>query len=138
MPANYTKKKRIGAVFRSGGALLANAFNQNGVFTSARQTITAGGAWTINHGLTVAPTSWHAFLVCTTANLNYSVNDVVPINPHQNGSTSNGQSIVADATSISVRYGSTADAYELLAKTTGTRTAITAGSWALVLRASIK
>lgn len=107
------------------------------VFTSANQTITSGGLLTLAHGLGVTPTLFYPFLVCTTADAGYAVNDVIPVNPHLNVDSVNGrgQAIYADATNVYVRFGNAASAYNILNKTTGAGATITNTSWRLIIRA---
>lgn len=112
--------------------------NFSNSFESAEQTITAAGSLTIAHGLGVKPKLIQCFLVCKTANLNYSVNDEVLINPHfneRNAAGTQGMALVSDATNINVRYGDQANIFALINKTTGAGADITAGSWRMVLRA---
>jgi hypothetical protein len=106
-------------------------------FVSAQQTITAGGALTIAHGLGARPTIFQLELVCATAENGYSIADIVPIMGVDWGDTSRGLVITADATNIFVRYGATATTFALPNKTTGTGTALTNANWRLVIRAKL-
>lgn len=112
----------------------------SGTFTSAEQTITAGGSLQIPHGLGAKPTRFECFLVCKTAEGGYSINDEVPVNPHlmgDGGGGSRGQAIVADATNINVRFGSDSAVYNLLNFGTGARFNITPANWKWIVRARI-
>lgn len=94
---------------------------QADIFVSTDQTITLAGALTLAHGLGVAPRLWSVVFVCTTAELGYSIGDVV--------STGSAQvpAIWPDATNLNVRYSNTA--LSIAHKTTGVVTAITAANW---------
>lgn len=94
---------------------------QADIFVSADQTITLAGALTLAHGLGVAPRLWSVVYVCTTAELGYSIGDVV--------STGSAQmpAIWPDATNLNVRYASAA--VSICHKTTGALTAITSENW---------
>ena len=99
-------------------------------FTSTDQTITAAGALTLAHGLGVVPVFMTMQLVCTVAELNYSINDVV------DGSNSNTvTSVVMDATNLNVRYSTPATNYQLPNKTTGAVAAITLADWKMRFKA---
>lgn len=108
-------------------------------YTSANQTITAAGALTLAHGLGAKPTLVSASLVCVIAELGYAVGDEVMINSALNddGSNRRGLSLVPDATTISVRYGSGASSVVLtiIRADTGDRAPITSANWRLVVRA---
>lgn len=106
-------------------------------FASPEQTITAAGALSLAHAMAVAPKLIVAELVCKVAEQGYSINDVLAIGvgliPH---STANrGVSVVSDSTNLSVRYGSDANTFAAVNKTTGAIAALTNASWRLVLRA---
>ena len=107
-------------------------------FISEEQTITAAGALTISHGLGASPSLIQLRLICKTANLNYSVDDEVIINPASNDANSTaarGISTVLDATNIDLRYGSNANTFVVFDKTTGVANAITNANWKLIVRA---
>ncbi|MER9755406.1 hypothetical protein NKJ46_18450 [Mesorhizobium sp. M0166] len=101
-------------------------------FESAQQTITNAGALTLAHGLGVQPKLYIALLQCATAELGYSIGDEIPLSSEN--SSNKGVSMVADATSINVRFGSTT--MSILNKTTGGGNgAFTNANWRLVVRA---
>ena len=111
-----------------------------GVFTggydSGEQTITAGGALTLAHGLGQAPTLVTGFLVCKTAEIGYSVGDVLLVSMQmENLAGDRGASITVDATNINVRYGSNSAVFSVLRKDTGARTSITPANWKFIVRA---
>ncbi|MER9178932.1 hypothetical protein [Mesorhizobium sp. M0767] len=105
-------------------------------FESAQQTITAVGALTIAHGLGVQPKLISVVLQCTTAELGFSINDEVFVNPGISGDANprGGVAIVPDATNLNVRFAPS-QVFNLIHKTTGVITAITPASWRFVVRA---
>lgn len=103
-------------------------------YTSADQTLTAAGLLTLAHGLGAAPALIQLYLKCSTAVLNYSVGDMVPV-----GITlSNFNALCTltfDSTNVYVRFASTLSLY-LPDKTTGSvATVLTTSNWKLVVRA---
>lgn len=107
-------------------------------YESAQQTITAGGALTLAHGLGVAPKLYLPFLVCTVADNGFSVGDEVSANPMVNSAGNNfaqGLAIVPDATNLNVRFGSNSNVFASFNKGTGALVALTVTSWKLVVRA---
>jgi hypothetical protein len=93
------------------------AFN---TFVSADQTITTSGALTLAHGLGVAPRMTFVSLVCQTAELGYSVGDIVQLE-------GDNTSCVPDATNLNIRYKNSA--LGVIHKTTGALSSITAANW---------
>ena len=93
------------------------AFN---TFVSTDQTITQAGALTLAHGLGAAPRMTFVSLVCQTAELGYSVGDVV----QQEGDAA---SCVPNATNLNIRYKNLA--LGVIHKTTGVLTSATAANW---------
>ena len=105
-------------------------------FTSAAQTITAAGSLTLAHGLGVTPAKVWAHLKNTTAELNYSQNDLVPIYPTGNaGGLNVGFQCVADSSNLNIRFGSTASSFQILNKTTGAVGNITNANWQIIFYA---
>lgn len=86
-----------------GGLPIKNAY------VSAQQTITAGGALTLAHGLGVKPDLVTASIVCVTAENGYAVGYEVPLPVTSfigdGAGTTSGWTVVADATNINVRFG---------------------------------
>jgi hypothetical protein len=115
---------------------LLAALGFSAYFQSTAQTITAGGALTIAHGLGRKPILAQFYLVNTTGELGYSIGDEVYIgNAHSSTTADNyGLSYTPDATNINIRYGSNANVFRLINKTTGAGIAITAANWTLVVR----
>lgn len=104
-------------LYVQGSAVLKQA----DIFVSADQTITLAGSLTLAHGLGAAPRLWSVVFVCVTAELGYSIGDVV--------STGSAQvpAIWPDATNLNARYSNTA--VSIAHKTTGVLTAITSANW---------
>lgn len=111
------------------------------VFTSANQTITAGGLLTLAHGLGVAPSTDDIipFIYCNTAEHGYSIGNTIPVNPHLNtdSTAGRGQVISADATNVYVRFGNAANTYSILNKTTGANANITNANWRFIIKVKI-
>lgn len=125
---------RCVAYNRRSGLPLVSAIGAE--FVSANQTITANGLLTLAHGLGGAPKFWQPFLVCTTADTGYAINDIVAVNPgvyDSGGGTGFGQAIYADATNVYVRFGPSG--YSIANKTLGTPNTITNANWRLVIKA---
>lgn len=113
-----------------------DAFGFSAYFQSADQTITSAGALTIAHGLVRKPILMFGILKCTTAELNYSLNDEVAIAfGATDGATNIGVSVVPDATNLNIRFGAAAVPFIVNNKTTGVPAFITLANWRLVLRA---
>lgn len=136
MPANYTKKKRIGAVHRVSAANEAPFPVDK--FASSAQTITAAGALTIPHYLGVKPSAVFVELICASAEHNYSVGDVIQLPPVDSSGAASGQGVSIeknDATNLNIRYGSAAATFIVVNKTDGTVESATNASWKMRLRA---
>lgn len=107
-------------------------------YTSTNQTISSGGLLTLAHGLGAVPKLVTAELVCQTAELGYSIGDIVEIvttsGIDTNGST-RGIGIRKDATNLLVRYGTNAAPITILPAAGTAMSAITAANWRLVMRA---
>lgn len=108
-------------------------------YASAAQTITAGGALTLAHGLGVKPKIIAAYIKCTTGEAGYSIGDELelPLGVHGDG-LSVGISVIADATNITIRMGNNAGAsFGIINKTTGAGASltITNTSWQLYIKA---
>lgn len=102
-------------------------------YESGGQTITAGGALTLAHGLGAVPIVVQLYLVCTGAELGYAVGKRLLINGNINAANevSRGTSVVFDDTNIEIRFGATSGVYEVIRKDTGVVGAITPSNWAL-------
>lgn len=96
---------------------------QSDIFVSTDQTITLGGALTLAHGLGAAPRDAKLALVCQTAELGYSIGDVL-----MDVSARTIASIVVNATNLNIRFFDSANV-AIVHKTTGARSAFTAANW---------
>jgi len=105
-------------------------------FTSTGNTITSAGQLVLAHGLSAAPRRIFLYILCGTAELGYSIGDLLgPNNFEVNGSGNRGVSIVADATNITIRFGAATGSLSVLTKDTGLDNNITNTSWTLEVRA---
>lgn len=107
-------------------------------YDSGNQTITAAGLLTLAHSLGEVPVLIKAYLVCTTTQANWAVNDEYDLSAHmpQNATTlGTGAAIYYDSTNIYVRFGSNSNTFIGLNKTTGAYANFTNSSWRLVIRA---
>jgi hypothetical protein len=106
-------------------------------YVSSNQTITTGGLLTLAHSLGIAPKNIFLELVCSTAEYNYSVNDVIIVSV--NNSSLGGTrplGIYYDATNVYVRFTSSEPQQFLVVnKTTGAVVALTNANWRLRVRA---
>lgn len=102
-------------------------------FTSSNQTITLAGSLTIAHGLGSRPFGVIVEAICLTAELGYSINDIVIVDNGATSGVGEGISIVTDATNINVRYTSSAIAFQN--KTTGAYSNITLANWRYIFKA---
>lgn len=100
-------------------------------YTSADQTITKNGSLTLAHSLGAAPKLVTLRLKCVTGELGYSADEVVDV--AINGPK--GASAWSDATNVYVRFSDNIGVFEIVNRTTGNNTAITAANWSLVVRA---
>lgn len=107
-------------------------------YDSGNQTITAAGALTLAHGIGRKPALMQVYLKCTDAggDVGYAQNDEVLWGLSDSGAfDSRGVAIWGDTTNVNVRFGSQANSFALLNKTTGTLATITATKWVAIFRA---
>lgn len=97
-------------------------------FTSTDQVITSAGALTLAHGLGVIPYQVIWSLVCVTADQNYVAGDQV-FTAGSFQATNQGVSIVPDATNLNIRFGSQANVFNVINKTTGATNNIVLANW---------
>lgn len=98
----------------------------------------ASSVTTFAHGLSGVPAKVKVNLKCTTAELGYSVGDMVPIEfTHANTPSWIPFNVYSDPTNVGVSQTAGAGAINIQHKTTFTFTAITLASWKLVINASI-
>lgn len=119
----------------SGGGGVLSA-----VYESGPQAIVTAGQLTLAHGLGAIPKLVQAYLVCTTAEGNYSVGDVLLIenvaNPgNTSGTRESGVSVVMDDSNITVRFADGFWVFKVIDKATGLYEAINNGSWEFHIRA---
>ncbi|CAB4176669.1 hypothetical protein UFOVP1672_31 [uncultured Caudovirales phage] len=103
--------------------------------TSADTTLPAAGATaTIAHGLGSVPFNYDVFLKNATTELGWSVGDTIKVglDPHSS-TTDRGIIAYADATNVYVLIA--ASGMNMYDKSTGAASAITLGSWRLVVKA---
>lgn len=113
----------------SGGFPFTRAYDNTG----SPAVITSAGSISLTHGLGAAPSLLQLSLVCVTGEADYSTGDVIAISA---GSNSNrGVSATLTSTSIVIRFGSDANAFQAAHKTTGATTALTNANWNLIVRA---
>jgi hypothetical protein len=99
----------------------SNVLAQSDIFVSADQTITGAGSLTLAHGLGAAPRLVLIAMVCQTAEIGYSIGDVVQTGAYGMPAT------FTDATNIGVRFYN--GSQSIPHKTTGVSTYITFTSW---------
>lgn len=105
-------------------------------YFSGNQTISSAGTLTLAHGLGIIPQRVTVSLKCLTAELNYSVGDIVWQPFYDHNSTNIGVVVVPDATNLNVIMGGAANPFSLLNKTTGLATVLTNARWAVRFHAS--
>lgn len=97
------------------------------------QTITSGGALTLQHGLssTPRPSDVKLELECTTAEHGYSIGDIIPLGVVDSSGAASGQgvSITTDATNVNVRYGNATAVFIGINNSTGAVVSLTNASW---------
>jgi hypothetical protein len=117
----------------SSGALISKQYE------SSAQTITSAGSLTLAHGLGSDPLIIYAYLVCLSADNNYSIGDKVPISIDMNNdqsTTSRGISVVFDSTNLNVRFGAQVGSlFLMLNKNSGARGSATNTKWSIIFRA---
>lgn len=106
------------------------------VFRSTAQSISSAGTQTLQHGLGQTPVQSWVELRCTTTNANYAVGDRVAMPTVNADSTRAGVAVVHNATDLFYRYGSSANVFLVVDKTTGSLTASTNTSWEAYFYAS--
>lgn len=115
---------------------LRNSGRLQKYFESSAQSITAGGALTIAHGLGVKPKSIELFLRCTTANNGYAVGDDIQVrNGAEDPGSNYGATAIADATNLEVRFGNAANTFLIHNFTNGNMVGAPNTSFDLILRA---
>lgn len=125
----------VAAAIAAASGVLTHAYE------STEQTITSAGSLTLPHSLPSPPKLIQYALVCKTAEVGYSINDVLDIQagyPGSAGSANKGLGVTYDATNINIRFGGGGGSTEVFSiphKTTGIFTALTNANWKLIVRA---
>ena len=103
-------------------------------FTSTQQSFSLSSKLTVAHSLGAVPSELSAYLICTTAQSPYVLNEIVlmPINT-QVGASGYNIALSADGTNVIARIG----AQVVLNNDSGGLINITASSWRLVVRAKL-
>ena len=125
------------AVLTAGSTVLAcqGVTNPPQSYTTGAITPTAGATGTITHNLGFNPTEVRAWLVCTTAQLNYSVGDIVPISVNGSNGSSSSLQVASNPSSLNTStYVIGSSGIGVLNKTGGGSTAINAGDWNLFIK----
>jgi hypothetical protein len=99
----------------------------SGAKTTAGTLAAAGGLETIAHDLASKPTLFKVYLLCTTIDAGYAVNDELAWESLYSTGGSAGGGVYADATNVYIRHIN--DTIAIPHKTTGTGTALTRASW---------
>lgn len=124
-----------GTRFRLTGS---SSFTQATAYTSPPQTLTSAAQTILSHGLAGIPQIVTVEIVCQTAELGYSIGDVLEMNPAINDSSDStrarGFSIVKDATNITVGIGSQGDMI-IIQKGTRSFGTINFSNWKFVINA---
>lgn len=99
-------------------------------YDSGNQTITSGGSLTLAHSLSAQPKLIMTFLVCNSAEGNYSAGDWVRVeDASDNDSSGRGVMVLPDATNVNIRFSATAAAFSLINKTSGVNFLATNSNW---------
>lgn len=139
MPSDYIYAAILNdgvPLLTDGGGNWINAMN--GKYTSALQTITSNGTLALAHPFGTRPRNIQGWLICETADLNYSIGDIVkaPSSQNNNSSTTTWSAVIKPTDSgIGVRYGNAASVFALPNGTTGAWDAITISSWKFYVEA---
>lgn len=106
-------------------------------FTSSDQTITSAGTLTIAHSLGVAPRYVKCWLVCQSADLNFTAGDVVEASTAtSNASADNyGYALRKDATNVEIKFGAATNVFRLCNWSTGASGDIDITKWKLRIEA---
>jgi hypothetical protein len=127
----------LGSPYRIGLPFHANPQLWN-EYISSEQPIVSAGNIVLTHGSGKRPQLIQGFLICKTAELNYSVGDEVEIfSPIGNSTLNRGLSITASDTILNIRMGSATNVFNILNKSTGSVTSATNANWVLVIKAYV-
>lgn len=104
-------------------------------YDSGQQTITSAGSLTLAHSLGVQPGDIQVYLHNTTGESGYSAGDEVQQTGQMDAANSRGVVTVPDATNLNIRFGSSANTFSFLNKTTGAGFTATNANWKTIWRA---
>jgi len=105
-------------------------------YDSGNQNITSAGSLSLAHGLGVVPKIYTFLIKNVTAEFNYAVGDELNIAPMLALPAANsGVGVVANASTIFVRFGSGASIFKIPDKTTGQDQNATNANWKFIVRA---
>jgi len=110
-------------------------------YVSADQTITSAGTLTLAHGLGVKPKMIEFTLICQSAEFNFSVGDEIFCGPAggvvggTSGNPATGIAVKADATNLTLRFGSGTNVFQMQNFTSGVIQVLTNANWKLQVRA---
>lgn len=141
MPASYDRKRLIGNLIRASSVNASpNSALRASAFTSGQQTITLGSTVSVAHGLGAIPSIVQFDLICTTAQLGWSVGQVtqVPCGILQVSGVGAGlYGIGMEKTSTNITARFPISDIQVPNKTTndGQAVAITPANWRLIVRA---
>lgn len=122
----------------TGGANWASFYLAKGSFVSAPTAISSP-ITSVAHGLGVRPGKVSTLIICTTAELGYSIGDVVGMPgttyTGAGGGSTTANSTWGDPTNVGISFGSI---IEIANKSTGANAPITLASWNFIFSALIK
>jgi hypothetical protein len=127
-----------GQVLTSGGAGVAPTFATAAAsfpspdFTSSEQSVALDTALDVAHSIGAVPNLWTVVMRCKTSNAGWSVGDELAFSDWGD-STSQGATVNADATNVTVVTGHNLVPHNQTSKDQDT--ALTVGSWRWVIRA---
>jgi hypothetical protein len=120
------------------GRITAAANGAEPRFTSSAQTITAGGALTLAHGLSSQPVKVWFDLQNVTAELGYTAGQKLPtVNILGKNAGSAALAIVPDATNLNVRFNNNTPVFNIVNLATGANANITNANWKTVFYAEL-
>jgi hypothetical protein len=102
-------------------------------FVSAEQTITSAGLLTLAHGFGIDLKTFQLFIICTSAEMDYSIDDVIAVSLGSYGSKAQG--VWSDSTNIYFRFHNGPNTFGGVNKTTGAQVQFTNTKWKLIVRA---
>lgn len=131
--------QKTGAQVMAGPLTVTNGISSipfNKSYVSSPQVQTSGALLTLAHGLAVPPKLVRGVLICTVAELGYSIGFRMDISlAVTSAANSQGISIGSDATNIYVRFGSNATIHTAVNNTNGNGAALTNANWRLEVTA---